>query len=149
MFIPDPVLPPIPDQYPVPGVKKAPDPDPHNWKIAIYLSLRLHKGRPSYRTNLQTSTRNIQHFKTWKFITFFLLSHFALLDPDSDSGSTDLVESGSWTMNHKHNIYNSARKARNLYGRCLVLSIFKFQAAFIEVTKKGSGIRYWCGTLLN
>jgi hypothetical protein len=35
--------------------------------------------------------------------------------------------------------------------RCPVLSIFKFQAAFIEVTTKKVVVydRYWCGTLLN
>jgi hypothetical protein len=32
-------------------------------KIAIYLSLGLHKGRPSYRRG-QPSKENIQHFKT-------------------------------------------------------------------------------------
>jgi hypothetical protein len=32
-------------------------------KIAIYLSLGLHKGRPSYRRSLQPSKENIQHFK--------------------------------------------------------------------------------------
>jgi hypothetical protein len=34
-------------------------------KIAIYLSLGLHKERPSYRRSLQPSKENIQHyFKT-------------------------------------------------------------------------------------
>jgi hypothetical protein len=33
-------------------------------KIAIYLSLGLHKGRPSYRRKLQPSKENIKHFKT-------------------------------------------------------------------------------------
>jgi hypothetical protein len=32
-------------------------------KIAIYLSLGLHKGRPGYRRSLQLSKENIQHFK--------------------------------------------------------------------------------------
>jgi hypothetical protein len=40
-------------------------------KTTIYLSLGLHKGRPSYRRSLQPSKKNIQHFKTWKFCTFF------------------------------------------------------------------------------
>jgi hypothetical protein len=31
---------------------------------AIYLSLDLHKGLPSYRRSLQPSIENIQHFKT-------------------------------------------------------------------------------------
>jgi hypothetical protein len=33
-------------------------------KVAIYLSLRLCKGRPGYRRSLQPSKENIQHFKT-------------------------------------------------------------------------------------
>jgi hypothetical protein len=33
-------------------------------KIAIYLSLGLYKGRPSYRRSLQLSKENIQQFKT-------------------------------------------------------------------------------------
>jgi hypothetical protein len=32
--------------------------------IAIYLSLGLHKGRPSYRRSLLPSKENIQHLKT-------------------------------------------------------------------------------------
>ncbi len=32
-------------------------------KTSIYLSLGLHKGRPSYRRNLQPSKANIQHLK--------------------------------------------------------------------------------------
>ncbi len=47
-----------------------------NWiffliKIAIKLSLGLHKIRTSYRKSLQLSKKKIQHFKTWKFFTFF------------------------------------------------------------------------------
>jgi hypothetical protein len=61
-------------------------------KIAIYLSLGLQKGCPSYRRSLQSSKENIQHFKTLNFLTlFYLLGHFcppesgfALLDPDPD-----------------------------------------------------------------
>ncbi len=52
-----------------------------NKKIAIYLSLGFHKGRPSYRRSLQRSNENIQHFKTWNFWNFLF---FALLDPDPD-----------------------------------------------------------------
>jgi hypothetical protein len=62
---------------------RIPDPDPgfddlklkkiYSWKfnfysfdqkIAIYLSLGLHKGRPSYRRSLQLSKENIQYLKT-------------------------------------------------------------------------------------
>ncbi len=39
-------------------------------KITIYLSLGLHKGRPSYRRTLQLSKENIQHFKTLNFLLF-------------------------------------------------------------------------------
>jgi hypothetical protein len=41
-------------------------------KIAIYLSLGLHKGGPSYTRSLQTSKENIQYLKTRKFWTFYL-----------------------------------------------------------------------------
>ncbi len=68
-------------------------------KTTVYLSLGLRKGHPSYKRSLQLSKENIQHFKTWNFLIFFLLLWviFALLDPDSEygSGSTDLIESGS------------------------------------------------------
>ncbi len=40
-------------------------------KITIFLSIGLHKGRPSYRRNLQPSKENIQHFKTLSSSTFF------------------------------------------------------------------------------
>jgi hypothetical protein len=33
-------------------------------KIAIYMSLGIHKGRSSYRRLLQPSKENIQHFNT-------------------------------------------------------------------------------------
>ncbi len=61
-------------------------------KIAIYLSLGLHKGRTSYKRSLQPSKENIQHFKTWISQLFFCLcgSFFPsgsdqtrVLDPDS------------------------------------------------------------------
>ncbi len=39
-------------------------------KIAIYWSLGLHKGPPSYKRSLQLSKGNIQHFETWNFLTF-------------------------------------------------------------------------------
>ncbi len=56
-------------------------------KIAGFLSLLgLNKGRPSYRRSLQPSKENIQHFKTWKFCTFFyFLGNFC--PPRSGSGS--------------------------------------------------------------
>ncbi len=67
-------------------------------KIAIYLSLSLHKGRPSYWSSLQPSKENIQHLKTWNFWTFFLFLGCHFCPPGSGSGfrlgSTDLIESG-------------------------------------------------------
>jgi hypothetical protein len=77
-----------------------------SFKIAIYLSLGLHIGRPSYRRSLQPSKVNIQqHFKNGSLVTFTLVyffgSFFALLDPDPDCdsgsgyGSSDPIESGS------------------------------------------------------
>ncbi len=50
--------------------------------MATYLSLGLHKGRPSYRRSLQPSKEYIQHFKTWKFRTFF---YFVGPDPDPET----------------------------------------------------------------
>ncbi len=41
-------------------------------KTTVYLSLGLHKGRPSYRRSLQPSKENIQYFKTWNFLIIFL-----------------------------------------------------------------------------
>ncbi len=82
-------------------------------QTTIYLSLGLHKGRPSYRRSLQLAKENIQHFKTRNFLIFILLLWFtfALLNPYPDSeygfGSTDLIESriqygsGSETLNFK------------------------------------------------
>jgi hypothetical protein len=67
-------------------------------KIAIYLSQGLQKGLPRYSRSLQPSKENIQQFKTRNFQIFSILwVIFALLDPDPDSGSgsTDLIESGS------------------------------------------------------
>jgi hypothetical protein len=56
------------------------------WWFAIYLSLGLHKGCPSYRRSLQPSKEKIQHFKRWKFCPFFFfLGHFC--PPGSGSGS--------------------------------------------------------------
>jgi len=84
------------DTYPDPAFlaeyRSGSNPDPGFWwpkikkkiyssKTTIYLSLRLHKGRPSYRRSLQLSKKNIQHFKTWNFIFFSTFAgHFALLD---------------------------------------------------------------------
>ncbi len=40
-------------------------------KIAIYFSLGLHKGHPTYRKSLLPSKENIQHFKKGNLFTFF------------------------------------------------------------------------------
>ncbi len=72
-------------------------------KIAIFLSLGLHKGRPSYRRNLQPSKENIYvALQKLKFINFFsiFVGHFC--PPGSRSGSRDPTESvpgsGSTTL---------------------------------------------------
>ncbi len=62
-------------------------------KTTIYLSLGLHKERPSCRRSVQLSKEAIQNFTTWtlkKFSTF--VGHFC--PPGSGSGSTDPIESG-------------------------------------------------------
>jgi hypothetical protein len=53
-------------------------------KTTIYLSLGLHKGRPSYRRSLQPSKENIQHFKKILYFFLFFWVIFALLDPVPD-----------------------------------------------------------------
>jgi hypothetical protein len=57
-------------------------------KIAVYLSLCIHKGRPSYRRSLQPSKRR-EHpaLQNMKFLNFFLFwwAIFALLCPDPDA----------------------------------------------------------------
>ncbi len=67
-----------------------------NYNLPI---LGLHKERPTYRRGIQLSKEAIQHFKTWTLEKNYLLLWviFALLDPnpDSESGSTDPIESGS------------------------------------------------------
>ncbi len=53
-----------------------------------YLSLGLHKERPSYRRTLLLSKENIQApvlFKTWNFLIFStFVGRFSLLDPDPE-----------------------------------------------------------------
>ncbi len=74
-------------------------------KIAIYLSLGLHKGRQSYRRSLQPSKENIKHFETlisWLFSIF--VGHFC--PPGSvaeftDSDWGDEVNSGGGLFSHR------------------------------------------------
>ncbi len=58
-------------------------------KTTIYLSLDLQNERPSHRRS--------QHVKTWPFLIFFFFfeTFFPLLGPDPESGSNNLIESGS------------------------------------------------------
>jgi hypothetical protein len=57
------------------------------------------KGHPSYKRSLQASALKREHppLQNKKFLNFilFLWVILALLDPDSESGSSDLIESGS------------------------------------------------------
>ncbi len=58
-------------------------------KTAIYLSLGLHKERPSYRRSPQLSKENIHHLKTWNFLIFFYFCHSCMgnfCSPGSGSG---------------------------------------------------------------
>jgi hypothetical protein len=53
-------------------------------KIAIYLSLGLHKGHPRYRRSLQPLKENSQHIKK-NLLTFSIfVGHFCLLDSNPD-----------------------------------------------------------------
>ncbi len=57
-------------------------------KTTIYLSLDLHKGRPSYRRSLQLSKENIQHSSTSKHdVLKFLCICGSYCSPGSGSGS--------------------------------------------------------------
>jgi hypothetical protein len=52
--------------------------------MAIYLTLGLHKGRPSYRRSLHPSKENIWQVKKLEFSSLLRVI-MALLDPDSYS----------------------------------------------------------------
>jgi hypothetical protein len=55
---------------------------------AIYLSLGLHEGHPSYRRSLQSSKENIQHYKKLNLLTFSIfVGHFC----PPGSGFTTLI----------------------------------------------------------
>ncbi len=106
-------------------------------KVAIYLSLRLCKGRPGYRRSLQPSKENIQHFKTWNFSTFFsiFVGHFC----PPGSGSTDLIKSRSNPdPEHWHSATN---KRSNL--KC-VIPVLPDEFFFIREHLTSSCIRH-CG----
>jgi hypothetical protein len=72
-------------------------------KIAIYLSLGLYKGRPSYRRSLQPSKRTSSNSKHEISLPYFLWVIFALLDPDPDPATQIIADpcgfgSGSATL---------------------------------------------------
>jgi hypothetical protein len=78
------------------------DPDPEFWWTIIENNLQLKNCLHIFLIKtcnlLQPSKEIIQHLKTWNFLTFSIfMVIFALLDQDSESGSTDLIESGSET----------------------------------------------------
>ncbi len=68
-------------------------------KIAIYLSVGLHKGHQSFRRSLQLSALKREHPALQKMDFLKLFSIFAFLDPHCESGSgygsRDPIESGS------------------------------------------------------
>jgi hypothetical protein len=64
-------------------------------KIAIYLSLGLHKERPSYKRSLNSALKR-EHpaLQDMKFLNFFM-GHFCSVGSGAGSESTDLTEYGS------------------------------------------------------
>ncbi len=97
-------------------------------KLAIYLSLGLHKWRASNRRSLQPSKENMQHFKTWNFFTFsFLCILFALSDPDPDPADQNQCGSGSATLIYPVLLFSLYRNARQL--RCDTKSQFRIKNA--------------------
>ncbi len=54
--------------------------------LHLRIWIHLQPGRTSYRRSLQPSIENIQHFKTWKFFTFFHICG-SFCPPGSGSGS--------------------------------------------------------------
>ncbi len=81
-------------------------------KIAIYryFLLGLHKGCPSYRRSLQSSKKNIHHFKTWNFFDFF---HFC--PPGSGSGTIEFGYNTDPDPKHWCKIYR-VKQALYVYG---------------------------------
>jgi hypothetical protein len=60
-------------------------------KTTVYLSIGIHKGRPSYKRSLSLSKENIRHSKTWTFLFFSsFVGHFR----PPKSGSTEPIKSG-------------------------------------------------------
>jgi hypothetical protein len=65
-------------------------------KIAIYLSLGLHKGRPNYRRSLQPSKENIRHLKKWNLLSISIfVDHFCPPVSGPWYGSRNAIDSGS------------------------------------------------------
>ncbi len=80
--------------------------------IAIYFSLGLHTGCPSYRRSFQPSKENIPHFKTRNFLTFFsifLWDIFALMDPDPLSWLNPDPDPKHWVLVSKRTRYIGLR----------------------------------------
>jgi hypothetical protein len=76
-------------------------------KTTIYVSLGLHKGRPSYSTDeafshQKRTSSTSKHEISSIFVGSFLLSW---IQPDLKSGSTDLIESGSETLQFIHTVF--------------------------------------------
>ncbi len=79
-------------------------------KTTIYLSLGLHRERPSYRRSLQLLKEAIQHFKKLTFKIFFyfcgsfLSSWIRIRIPNPDPGSATLVLMSSLVMDPLNSI---------------------------------------------
>ncbi len=101
-------------------------------KSTIYLSLGLHKGRPSYRRSLRLSKENIQHFKTWNFLIFSTLwVIFLPLGYGSGSGFQKRI---------RHSASNQQKLVGNgnIYRRVVELNWFQ--------CRSGSSILGHCGS---
>ncbi len=75
-------------------------------KIAIYLSLSLHKGRPSDRRSLQPSKENIQHFKDEIFELFPIFWVYLLSWIQYGSGSITLIDSNGYVGQYPDSLEN-------------------------------------------
>ncbi len=112
-------------------------------KIAIYLSLDLHKGRPNYRRSLQPSKENVHTWKheiSWHFS--FLWVIFALLDPDPLTWLNPDLDPKHWLFFISAFIEPSSccqRKLRLLFFSYTNLWIFFLPNQGICVGQKGSG----------
>ncbi len=98
-------------------------------KIAIYLSLGLHKGRPCYRRSIQSFKREHPTLQNMKFLDFFPIFVGNFFPPGS--GSTDLIESRS----------NPDPDPKHRYLHTVLHSLFALRSFGVLIT--GSSLCRW------